>query len=156
MRDKKYRHMAKQMSNSKRTKERLNKAKKVKFEEAIAEQLTSRRDICEFMGLGSWQLTEFFEENPKCYKTYTSRRRELVDTAADNIQDIIEDKTHPQHYAASKYVLQSYKSDLDNILDKQDGEATVEIKGGETSSGVIIKFGSASSKKEEEDGKDSE
>ena len=74
------------------------------------------------------------------YKLYAQRRRELVDIAADNIQDIVEDKHHPSHYAASKYVLDHYKTDLDNILEIKDGDdisAKVSVDSG---SGVVIKF----------------
>ena len=38
-------HMAKQMSNSKRAKDKRNRERKVLFQEAIADGYTSRRDI---------------------------------------------------------------------------------------------------------------
>ena len=136
--------MKKSMSNNKRAIARRNKVAKVKFEEAISDGYTSRRDVSKAMGMTSFELSNFFEDNPKCYKIYTQRRRELVDIAADNIQDIIEDKTHSKHYEASKYVLQSYKSDLDNILDKNDGESISIGAGDEESSGIVIKFGKKS------------
>jgi hypothetical protein len=133
--------MAKLMSNSKRAKERRSKQAKIKFQEAIADGHTSRRDVSKSMGITHFELSNFFEENPKAYKVYTQRRRELVDIAADNVQDIVEDKTHPKHYEASKYVLQNYKSDLDNILDKTDGEEiNIAGSGDEESSGIVIKF----------------
>jgi len=131
--------MAKQMSNSKRAKEKRNREQKVAFQEAISDGHTSRRDVSNAMGLKHFELSNFFEENPKCYKVYTQRRRELVDIAADNVQDIVEDPTHPKHYEASKYVLQNYQSDLDNILTPHDGEALVVASEG-TGNGVVIKF----------------
>jgi hypothetical protein len=144
--------MAKNMSNSKRAKERRNREQKVLFQEALAEGKTSRRDICKLMGITTYQLTGFFELNPKSYKIYSSRRRELVDTAADNLQDIVEDKTHPQFFQASKYVLEHYKTDLDNILDVKDdggleGGSSVSVDVG---SGTIIKF-TKEKEKEKED-----
>ena len=131
--------MSKKMSNSKRAKDKRNRENRDTFLDAIADGYTSRRDICKSMGLASHELTEFFEDNPKSYKIYASRRRELVDIAADNIQDIVEDKAHPSHYNASKYVLDHYKTDLDNILDQKDGD-DVKLNLENTGSGVVIKF----------------
>jgi len=128
------------MSNSKRAIEKRNRQNKGLFQDAIADGHTSRRDICSAMLLASHELTEFFENNPKMYKLYAQRRRELVDTAADNIQDIVEDKSHPSHYAASKYVLDHYKTDLDNILDQKDGETSTVNVSSDSGSGVVIKF----------------
>jgi hypothetical protein len=129
------------MSNSKRAKDKRNRERKILFQEAIADGHTSRRDICKAMGISSFDLTEFFEENPKTYKLYASRRRELVDTAADNLQDIVDDRTHKDHYQASKYVLDHYKSDLDNILDNKEDSSTIGQTGSlDTGSGVVIKF----------------
>ena len=129
------------MSNSKRAKDKRNRERKILFQEAIADGHTSRRDICKAMGISSFDLTEFFEENPKTYKLYASRRRELVDTAADNLQDIVDDRTHKDHYQASKYVLDNYKSDLDNILDNKEDSSTIGQTGSlDTGSGVVIKF----------------
>ena len=139
--------MSKRMSNSKRAREKRNRENRDSFLDAIADGYTSRRDICKAMGLASHELTEFFENNPKSYKIYASRRRELVDIAADNIQDIVEDKTHPSHYNASKYVLDHYKTDLDNILDQKDGE-DVKLNLDSTGSGVVIKFTKPENKKD--------
>lgn len=128
------------MSNSKRAIDKRNKESKGLFQDAIADGYTSRRDICKAMKLASHELTEFFENNPKMYKLYAQRRRELVDIAADNIQDIVEDKTHASHYAASKYVLDHYKHDLDNILDQKDGDDISTNVSVDSGSGVVIKF----------------
>ena len=93
------------------------------------------------MDLASHELTTFFENNQKMYRLYAQRRRELVDTAADNIQDIVEDKSHPSHYNASKYVLEHYKTDLDNILEQKGGDDVGTMKvSSDTGSGVIIEF----------------
>lgn len=99
--------------------------------QALAADLTTRSAISESTGIKLWQLSELFRENLELYAEYTVRRRTLVDTAADNIHDIVMDKDHPQHYAASKYVLSKYKSDLDSILEaSEEAEMTLEIGGG--------------------------
>lgn len=133
--------MGNKMSNSKRAIDKRNRENKGLFQDAIADGHTSRRDICSAMNLPSHELTEFFENNPKMYKLYGQRRRELVDIAADNIQDIVEDKSHPSHYNASKYVLDHYKHDLDNILDQKDGDDVGNMKvTSDNGSGVVIEF----------------
>jgi hypothetical protein len=145
-------HMGRGMSNSKRAKDRRQRERVMLFDEAILDGHTSRRDICTAMNISSYDLTGFFDENPKLYKIYASRRRELRDTALDNITDIIEDKSHPKHYDASKYIVQNYRTDLDVILEsKEDGDissssVSVDNKG----SGVIIKFTKGSDKEKEE------
>ena len=142
------RHMAKQMSNSKRARDKRNRERKALFQEAIADGYTSRRDIAKAIGISSFDLTEFFEENAKMYKIYSARRRELRDIALDNITDIIEDKQHPKHYDASKYIVQNYQTDLDVILDSKDGDDTGSSSVSlDTGSGVVIKFTTASEDK---------
>ena len=142
--------MAKPMSNSKRAKDRRNRERKVLFQEAIADEYTSRRDIAKAIGISSFDLTEFFEENPKMYKLYASRRRELRDIALDNITDIVEDKTHPKHYDASKYIVQNYQTDLDVILDSRDEDTTSSSVSVDAGSGVIIKFTTEKEKEKDE------
>ena len=141
-------HMAKQMSNSKRAKDKRNRERKVLFQEAIADGYTSRRDIAKAVGITSFDLTEFFEENPKMYKLYASRRRELRDIALANITDIVEDKAHPKHYDASKYIVQNYQTDLDVILDSKDGDDVGSSVSVDAGSGVVIKFTTGKEEKE--------
>lgn len=110
--------------------------------EALEQGLKTRGDICKATGMKTWELSNLFSEEESLYAAYTVRRRTLVDTAADNIQDIIDDKDHPQHFQASKYVLQNYKSDLDSILDSKDEkEIIVDINPKSTTSPVTIRFG---------------
>ena len=140
--------MARGMSNSKRAKDKRNRERKELFQEAIADGYTSRRDIAKAVGISSFDLTEFFEDNPKMYKIYSSRRRELRDIALDNITDIVEDKTHPKHYDASKYIVQNYQTDLDIILDSRDGDDISSSISVDSGSGVIIKFTNGKEDKE--------
>jgi hypothetical protein len=140
--------MAKGMSNSKRARDRRNRERKELFQEAIADGYTSRRDISKAMGISSFDLTDFFEENGKMYKIYSSRRRELRDIALDNVQAIVEDPTHPKHYDASKYIIQNYQTDLDIILDSKDGDDISSSVSVDAGSGVIIKFTNGKEEKE--------
>lgn len=98
---------------------------------ALENDLTTRSAISQATGLKLWQISDLFKENKEIYAEYTVRRRTLVDTAADNIHDIVMDKDHPQHFSASKYVLSKYKSDLDSILEaSEEAGISLEIGGG--------------------------
>jgi hypothetical protein len=72
-----------------------------------------------------------------------------MDIASDNILEIINDKNHPQHFAASKYVLTKYKSELDDVLDTQGEEIEIEGTGRNVKSPVRIVFSSSPKKNEE-------
>lgn len=113
---------------------------------------TTRKKIGEVTGMKLHEIAKLFTEDKELYAAYTVRRKTLVDLAADNLQDIIEDTKHPQHFAATKYVLQKYKSDLDDILETQDdGEVSINL-GGKSSieSPIRIIFGKQTKEKKED------
>ena len=143
--------MARSMSNSKRAKDKRNRENKAKFQEALADGYTSRRDIYKAMGIGGLELTEFFENNNKMYKLYCESRRQLRDVALDNITDIVHSPTHPKNYDASKFIVQNYNTDLDVVLEEKGGEeigsATIE---GSNGSGIVIQFGKKAEDKTED------
>jgi hypothetical protein len=96
----------------------------------------------EATGLKAWEITELLKNDIQLNAVYTIRRRELVNMAADNIVDIVSDKDHPNNYAASKYVLQTYKSDLDTNLESHDAqEMAIGVGNGEGVSPIRITFG---------------
>lgn len=103
---------------------------------------TTKAKIAQDSGLKLWELNELFEENKDIYKRYCTMRKTLVDTAADNLEDILKNPDHPQHFAASKYILQTYKSDLDsNFETKTKDNVGVEIGiGGKGNRPVILTF----------------
>ena len=108
---------------------------------ALYSDNTTYRQITAVTGLNAWQIKELFSKHIDLYSLYKVRRKMLVEMAADNLQAIVEDKNHPQHFQASKYVLEKYKSDLDGILETKDNEEedlTMSIEG---DSGVVINFG---------------
>lgn len=118
---------------------------------AIENDNSTYRQITEVTGLNNWKIKDLFTKHADLYALYKVRRKMLVEMAADNIQSIIEDKNHPQHFAASKYVLQNYKSDLDEVLDTREDDDTdleMSIEGG---AGVVINFGKKPKKIEDKD-----
>ena len=109
---------------------------------ALETGCTTRRDICKAANMKTWELTVLFNDEPEIYALYKVRRITLVDTAADNLQTIVEDLNHPQNFAATKFVLQKYKSDLDQILTRDDAvEISVDVDGLGANGPVVIKFG---------------
>ena len=114
-------------------------------ETAIDLGQTTKTELAESAGIKLWELADLFKFNPVLYAKYCIRRRTLVDTASDNLEMILKDPTHPQHFQASKYVLEKYKSDLDTNLeakeDSKQGGVNVLIGGaGKKASPVRITF----------------
>ena len=114
---------------------------------ALDDGNTTKRSIANVCEIKEWELNDFFKAVPEIYALYVVRRKSLVDKAADNIEEIVNDKEHPQHFQASKYVLQNYKSDLDIVLESQDEEKIeVEVPVDGKSEPILIRFGQPSKK----------
>lgn len=136
--------MAKSMRNDKRKEKKLLETRAALVRAALNEGKLSRKDICEATDLKLHELTNLFTKDRDIYSEYVVRRRTIADIASDNILDIINNPDHPQHFQASKYILQNHKTELDDVLDsKGESEIEVEIKGDSTyTSPVTIKFSS--------------
>jgi hypothetical protein len=110
---------------------------------------TTKKQICKSATIKMWELGRLLEGNKELYAMFKVRRKSLVDTAADNMTEIINDPDHPSHFAATKYVLQKYKSDLDSSLESHDvHDLEIEIPDNSKtkSKPVIIKFGNPNKK----------
>ena len=135
--------MAKPMKNEKRKTARLVATRTALVQAALESGSVTRREICHATGLQRHDLTNLFTENKDIYAEYVIRRRTVTEAAADNIQEIVNDKGHPQNFAASKFVLQTYKSEFGEVLEPTSGEMQIEIDPGEgDSKPVVIKFSS--------------
>lgn len=142
--------MGEKMGRSKLRQEReILERQTSKVEFALEKGCTTRKAICEEAKIERYELSKVFQENEELYKKYTRCRRELVDTAADNIQMIIEDTNHKKNFEASKYVLSNYKSDLDSILESKDTEIFADVEVGNSANPIKILF--ESNKKEKVD-----
>ena len=136
--------MARSMKNSKRKEAKLLESRAEFVRAALEAGHISRKDICKATGLQMHELANLFTQDRKVYGEYVIRRRTISDVASDNILDIINDPQHPQHFAASKYILTTYKSDLDEVLEDKDDEAmNISIGGKSKASPVTIKFGNS-------------
>jgi len=147
--------MAKAMKNPSRREARLLETRRALVEQALEAGITTRKGICKAANLALHDLTNLFTKDRELYAKFVIRRRTMVDVASDNLQEILEDKNHPQNFQATKYVLQTYKSDLDDILDSNGDELSVEIPTSNNSDDnytpIMIKFSSKRRDKEVEE-----
>jgi hypothetical protein len=110
---------------------------------AIELGFTTKTAICEAAGIKLYELNDLFAYNKEIYGLYCIRRRTLVDTASDNLEEILKDKNHPQHFQATKYILEKYKSDLDDTLEGKESDklgVSVSVGGNNTKRPVRITF----------------
>lgn len=133
--------MARSMKNSKRKEAKLLDSRAEFVRAALEAGHISRKDICKATGMQMHELANLFTKDRKVYGEYVIRRKTISDIASDNIMDIVNDPSHPQHFQASKYILSTYKSELDEVLESQDqSEIAVQLGSG-TASPITINFG---------------
>lgn len=136
--------MAKAMRNGVREASKLLETRKALVLVALDAGKFTRRDICKATGMKLHELGDLFTKDRAIFAEYVVRRETLADTAADNIADIVNDPQHPKNYEASKFILQNYKSDLDETLTPSAGEMEIHVPGSgdlrNPSAPVIIKF----------------
>lgn len=109
---------------------------------AIKQGYRTKLKISKATGLKVGRITTVFKNNEELYGEYKLFFSEIKDLAVDNLEDIVKDKKHKRNFEATKFVLQTYKSDLDESLEKQssDGEVEVEVGGASHASPIVIKF----------------
>lgn len=119
---------------------------------ALEANVTTLRKIKELTGLSKIRITKILDDDKELRGMYMIRRKMMLNTAVDNIQDIVDDFKHPQNYQASKYLIGEYKSDLDVIFDKKDVEDfSAEISMDNDGAPVVISFGKNKEKQNDED-----
>jgi len=102
---------------------------------------TSKSMIMKGTGLKLYEINNVFQKDRDTYAKFKIMRGTLVDIAADNMQNILQSPGHPSHFAATKYILQTYKSDLDDSMVEKKGDS-LEIETGKgKKSPIKIRFG---------------
>lgn len=99
--------------------------------------------ILKATGLKRHELTNLFASEKDLAAEYVVKKKLMATIAADNIFDIINDPNHPHNFAASKYILQNYKSDLEEALEPMAGDMELTLPGSnpdEAADSVVIKF----------------
>ena len=134
--------MARSMKNTERKEKKLQKTRAALVRAALDAGQISRKDICKATGLQMHELANLFTQDREIYGHYVVRRKTISDIASDNILDIVNDPSHPQHFQASKYILSTYKSDLDDVLEsQQESEMNINVGGESGASPINITFG---------------
>jgi hypothetical protein len=134
--------MARSMKNTERQEKRLLKTRAALVRAALEAGHISRKDICNATGLQMHELANLLTQDREVYGEYVVRRKTISDIASDNILDIVNDPKHPQHFQASKYILSTYKSDLDDVLEsQQESEMNISVGGDGGDSPINITFG---------------
>jgi len=134
--------MAKSMKNVIRESAKIAEQREQQVRVALSEGCFTRSKICKATGLTTNELSNLLSNNKELHAEYTIKKRLMADIAADNIFDIIQDAEHPQHFQASKYIIQNYKSDIDETLIPQMGDMQIQLGQSDSSEGtpVVINF----------------
>jgi ribosomal protein L10 len=111
------------------------------IDKALDEGVSTKSGICKLTGLQLYQINNIFQKNKELFAKFKIIRGTMADKAADNLSKILDSPGHPSHFAATKYVLQTYKTDLDDsMVEKKGNELEIETgKGGK--SPIKIRFG---------------
>ena len=130
-------------------KEEIFKDKVLRVSKAIDEGYVQRRELAKAADVKLHDLGNIFTRERELYAKYCVRRKVITDMAADNIYSVVEDKSHPKNYDASKFIITNFKSEFDEVLESKDGENLAFTLGNNSDSdgGITIRFGS---KKEED------
>lgn len=110
---------------------------------ALEQGCYTSSSILKATGLKKHELTNLFTSEKELAAEYTVKKKLMATIAADNIFDIIQDPKHPQNFAASKYILQNYKSDIDDELEPMAGDLSLTLPGSnpdDASESVVINF----------------
>lgn len=140
------------MRNKKREEEKkksILEDKKLRIREAIKQGIVLRRDLCKVTDIKLHDLRNIFTKDRELYAEFCVARKTIEGLASDNIYKIVEDETHPKNYDASKFIIQNFKTDMDDILESKDGES-LDISLGNSSGGITLKFGNQKEKEEDE------
>jgi len=95
----------------------------------INPDITTFRQISETTGAVQWEIDKVFDLCPELKAEFSVRRRSLANKAVDNIHEIVNNFNHPQNFQASKFIVQTYKNELDeDLIPKVSTEVGFDIK----------------------------
>lgn len=96
--------------------------------------ITTYRAITETTGAAQWEIDKVMEMCPDLKAEFVIRRKSLANKAVDNIHEIVNNFNHPQNFQASKFIVQTYKNELDeDLVPKVSTEVGFGIKDGQIS-----------------------
>ena len=134
--------MAKSMKNSIRKAASVSKEREEIIAEALKQGHTTRKTISKATGLDPTIVSMMLSNNPELRNEWIVKKRMMVDVSVDNINDIINDAKHKDHFQASKWVASNIDSELSTILFPTQSDLQIEIGGTDNvdDNPVIIKF----------------
>lgn len=95
-----------------------------------------------------------FKHRPEVHREYKKAQMAVRAMAESNIVDAIMDVEHPKNFEASKVLLNRYKWEMDDALERDNSDIEVEVSnagGGKEDSLVKISFSSQSKQTLEEE-----
>jgi len=134
--------MAKSMKNSIREAAIVSSEREVLIRAAIKQGKTTRSTIAKATGLEKTIVSMMLANNTELRNEWIVNKRMMVDVSVDNINDIINDPQHKDHFQASKWVASNIDSELSTILFPTQSDLQIEIGGtdGVDDNPVVIKF----------------
>ena len=134
--------MAKSMKNTIREAAIASSEREVLIREALKQGKTTRSTIAKATGLDKTIVSMMLANNPELRNEWIVKKRMMVDVSVDNINDIINDPQHKDHFQASKWVASNIDSELSAILFPSQSDLQIEIGGTDSADDnpVIIKF----------------
>jgi len=100
----------------------------------INQTITTYKAITETTGAAQWEIDKVMEMCPDLKAEFVIRRKSLANKAVDNIHEIVNNFNHPQNFQASKFIVQTYKNELDeDLVPKVSTEVGFGIKDGQIS-----------------------
>ena len=135
--------MAKSMKNAVRAAAKLAKERELLIKQAITDGNTTRSTIVKATGLDKNVVSNMLSTNEELKAMWLVKKRMMVGTAIDNIDDILNDPKNPNYFEASKWVASNIDADGLGELFTNPASIEMQIPGADTSNAeeaVVIKF----------------
>mgnify|MGYP003649647222 CR=1 FL=1 len=135
--------MAKSMRNVIREQSKLVEERTMIVKAALDAGCYTRSSIMKATGLEKHELANLLASEKELAAEYLVKKKLMAVISADNIFDIINDPKHKDFFQASKYILQNYKSDIDESLEPMSGDMELTLPGAnsdDVEDAVVIKF----------------
>tara|TARA_R110002020_G_scaffold373068_1_gene584504 strand:- start:375 stop:788 length:414 start_codon:yes stop_codon:yes gene_type:complete len=132
------------MKNAVRLAAKVSKEREQLVKAALDNGHTTRSTIVKATGLELSVVSNMLSSNKELRAEWIVKKRNMVATSLDNIEDIINDPKHKDHGTMSKWVVSNIDSDVGELLFPHN-DVEMTIPGGNNdgaSDAVVIKFSS--------------
>lgn len=126
------------MEENKRTRPMVNKIKndnEVKeiskqIEVCISKGVYTKEKIARALGITRYELNKHLAKCETSRAIIKVGRSLMGEIAVDNLQDMLTDKNHSNHWQATNHVLKNHKTELDEAIEAKDGDGAIGLTGG--------------------------